>query len=226
MLVGPRGDRGDRGPRGERGDQGEAGKAVAGDRGPTGPIGDRGARGERGDVGDRGETGRGLTGDRGPPGPSGPPGHSSPPGHSGPPGSSGPPGPPGLMGLSGVPFCTTFGHILYSDISRLSDSRLLEFDQALVIHCQDWLIPGIHTSAVISDRVEAFFRSFGVYFNPRFGSKLVDSSLGARAAALVTNYAASSVGGSGDNIDDSFLGIVCWRTILDVLVFRGLQNRI
>lgn len=123
-------------------------------------------------------------------------------------------------------FCTTFGHILYSDISRLSDSRLLEFDQALVIHCRSWFVPGIgHTSEVISSKMEVFFESFGVYFNPRFnprfGSGLVDSGLGARAAAFVTGYAASNFGNSDD---DSFLGIVCWRTILDILVFRGLQN--
>lgn len=214
MFIGPRGDRGDRGPRGKRGVRGEAG--IAGDRGPTGPTGDRGARGERGDAGDRGETGQGLPGDRGPPGPPGPPG----PQGTILTGSTGP------VGLPGDAFCTTFGHILYSDISRLSGPRLLEFDQALVIHCRSWFVPRIgQTSAVISDKMGVFFESFGVYFDPRsdprFGSRLVDSGLGARAAAFVTGYAAGNI---GDRDDDSFLGIICWRTILDILVFRGLQD--
>lgn len=124
---------------------------------------------------------------------------------------------------------STYGHISFAEINALTPERLVQFDAALVAFVRKWLSPSLgagYQNQVLAAAFGEFLEEYGVLFSMTDFVPYVKRgrdlgvALGVRVGSFMAHNSTQFVK------DDHYRSFICWQTVHDLLVFRGLETAV
>lgn len=138
------------------------------------------------------------------------------------------PGPPGTIPKSIVSVGDRFSHyglVNLSQITTLDPSTLAKFDIEFPAACKTWISRAPFTVEEFCAELVAFLARYGINISNAEGYVKVARTTGVLSLGARVNFFV------GANVANELVAAGCltkgriyWRTVLDILCFRGLQD--
>lgn len=115
------------------------------------------------------------------------------------------------------------------EINALEPERLVQFDAALVAFVRKWLSPSLgagYKHQLLATAFREFLAEYGVWFSLTDSVPYVTRgrdlgvALGVRVGSFMAQHSTHFVK------EDHYRSFICWQTVHDLLVFRGLETAV